>query len=143
MRTPLLFALAVLVAGCSTITPVAVHQGDVCFRCRRTIEDTKLAAEVIDGGLHAFKFRTPGCLAQYLADHNEEVRAIFVTDYTTGKLVPAATASFVNVEIDQNTGERDYVAFATPAGAESLAATHRTSPISWQQVVGRARQVGD
>lgn len=147
MKIPLTVVLAILATACSSVKPIAIHSGDACFRCRRPIVDTKLGVEIVDMAGRAFKFRTPGCLAQYLAEHPaehpEDLRAVFATDHATGKLIDANGASFVNVEIDRQTGERDYLAFALAADAARAADAHRTSSISWQQVLGRARQVDE
>ena len=54
---------AFLTPACSTISPVAIHDGDQCFRCRRPIVERTMAAELMDGNRFASKFRAPGCLA--------------------------------------------------------------------------------
>lgn len=139
MRTHLIVAITALAAACTSVKPIAVHSGDVCYRCRRTIVEPKLAAEIVDLSSRAFKFRSAGCLAQYLGEHREELRGVFVTDYKSGKLIQAGHASFVPAEIDRQTGERDYLAFANAADAAAGAATNHSSPIAWPDVLARAR----
>ena len=133
-----LSALAVFFAGaCSSVTPLPIHAGDLCFRCRRPIVDTRLAAQTIGGGL-ASNFRTPGCLAKYLADHPAEVNIVFVTDYASGKMLLAQSAVFVPT-LDRDNGERDYIAFRDHAAANTEAMARQTSPVLWIDVLGQAK----
>ena len=78
---------ALMTLSCGSISPIAIHDGDQCFRCRRPIIEKSMAAELMDGNSFGSKFRTSGCMAKYLADHPGETGITFVTDYSTGKLV--------------------------------------------------------
>jgi hypothetical protein len=137
-RFVLLGAASLLVLACSSIAPVKIHAGDQCFRCRRIIADTRLAAEQIQGGLTS-KYRAPGCMAKYLVAHPDEGGALFVTDYVTGKMIPPTEAIFVPVLLDRNTGEGDYQAYKTGADASAAALDLATTPVDWQTVLDRAR----
>jgi hypothetical protein len=86
--------------SCSSIAPVKVNAGDQCFRCRRTITDGRLAGETIDSSGFVSKVRAPGCMAKYLVQHPEETGVVFVTDYTTGKMIGPERALFVPVVLD-------------------------------------------
>jgi hypothetical protein len=130
---------AVALASCSTIAPVKVSVGDQCFRCRRSIQDARLAGEVIGGSGFVAKFRAPGCMAKYLAAHPEETGTVFVTDYTTGKMVRPDTALFVPVVLDGNTGERDYRAYRVKAAADEAAIDAKTVPYDWKAVLEKGR----
>ncbi len=129
---------ALLTVSCSSVRPVAIHDGDQCFRCRRPIIEKAMAAELMDGNL-ASKFRAPGCIAKYLADHPKETGTIFVTDFATGKWVSPDTALFVPIVMDRNTGESDYHAFASKADAAAAAADAHAAPIDWKTVLDKAR----
>lgn len=138
MKRTLLLGLVSLVAlSCSSIAPVRVNAGDQCFRCRRTISDTQVAGEILNGGL-ATKFRGPGCLAKYLADHRDETGVIFVTDFTTGRMFLAEQAFYVPVVVDGNTGETDYRAYKTKADAAAAAGALKTAAIDWNSVRAQA-----
>jgi hypothetical protein len=130
--------LLVAFGACSSIAPVAINTGDTCFRCRRPIIDTRLAAEGIDGTLVS-KFRTSGCIARYLADHPADASKVFVTDFTTGKLVPAQNAFYVET-LNRDNGEKDYIAFATRAAADAEAFSRRAQWLTWNAVTQRAAQ---
>jgi len=129
---------ALLVSACSSVTPFPIRTGDVCFRCRRVISDERLGAETVGGGL-ASKFRAPGCLARYLADHPNDTSAVFVTDYTSGKFVSAENAFFVQT-MDRNTGERDYIAYKDRAAAGAEAFSRRTSAVTWAAVLEQTKK---
>jgi hypothetical protein len=130
---------ALLALSCGgSIRPVAIHEGDQCFRCRRPIVEKATAAEMIDGTL-ASKFRAPGCMAKYLVEHPGETGTTFVTDFATGKWVRPDQASFVPVVVNPNTGETDYHAFLNKADADAAAAGSHTVAIDWKTVLEKAR----
>ena len=138
MRRFLLLGLVpVLALSCSSASPVRVNAGDQCFRCRRTIVDTQVAGEIVNGGL-VTKYRGPGCLAKYLAAHPDETGVLLVTDYATGKMLPAAKATFVSIVVDRNTGETDYRAYKLKADADAAARELHTSSVGWDAVLQQA-----
>jgi hypothetical protein len=133
----LIGAGALLTLSCSSVQPVAIHEGDQCFRCRRSIAERATAAELMDGTFPS-KFRAPGCMAKYLADHPGETGTTFVTDYATGKWVRSERALFVPVVVNRGTGESDYHAFLNKADADAAAAASHTVPIDWKTVIEKA-----
>ena len=142
MRVQALATLAVgalLAVSCGpAIKPVAIQDGDQCFRCRRPISEKAMAAEMIDGSFVS-KFRAPGCMAKYLADHPSETGAVFVTDFATGKWVRPEQAAFVPIVVNPNTGETDYHAFLNKADADAAAAGAHAAVVDWKTVLQKAR----
>jgi hypothetical protein len=138
VRVVILGLAPLVMLSCSAIAPVRINAGDQCFRCKRLITDTRLAAEQIQGGLTS-KYRAPGCMAKYLVAHPDEGGALFVTDYLSGKMIPPAEAIFVPVLLDRNTGETDYQAYKTGADASAAVLELKTRPVDWQTVLDRAR----
>jgi copper chaperone NosL len=135
-RAPFLIVL-LFVSACATTTPVPIRAGDICFHCRRTIADPALAAEVIAESQHAFKFASVGCLTEYLREHSsEDVRAIFVTDYTRGKMLPADDAYYVKMVVEPRTNAMDYAAFRSRENAVVFAQEHKQQVVEWEQVLG-------
>jgi hypothetical protein len=130
---------AFLTLSYSSVGPVAVHDGDWCFRCRRPIVEKAMAAELMDGNTFASKFRSSGCMAKYLVDHPDETGTTFVTDYATVKWVRPERALFVPVLLNRDTGEWDYRAFLQKADADAAADESHASPIDWKTVLERAR----
>lgn len=140
MMAPVVAALAVAAASCSTFAPVKVSAGDQCFRCRRIILDTRLAGEVINPNGFVSKFRAPGCMAKYLAAHPQETGAVYVTDYSTGKMINPESALFVPVLVNRDTGERDYRAYREQAEADAVAFEAHTLPYEWSAVMKAAAE---
>ena len=136
-RLVLLGAAPLLVLACGSVAPVKVNAGDQCFRCRRTIVDTRMAAETIDKFVS--RYRAPGCLAKAIVTHNDEGRTVYVTDYTTGTMFSPTKAFFVPVLLDRDTGERDYRAYRNKADADAAALEARTVPVDWNTVLDKAR----
>ncbi len=135
----LIVAVGVLAVGCSSVKPLPVIVGDRCFRCQRPIDDTKLAGEAIDEGGHAMKFRTPGCMAKYMAEHKGDTyKAIFVSDYSTGKFIPASKATFAKITINQASLEKDYAAFGSAAAAAEQGKKEGGSTLDWDGVLAAA-----
>ena len=130
---------ALLTLSCSSVRPVAIHDGDQCFRCRRPIVEKAMAAELMDGNRFVSKFRSSGCMAKYLADHPGETGTTFVTDYATGKWVRPEQALFVPILLNRDTGESDYYAFLRKADADAAAAESHTAPIDWNTVLEKVR----
>jgi hypothetical protein len=135
----LLMAGLVMVA-CSGMQPVQISAGDVCFRCRRIINEPRVAAEVIDKDGRAFKFRTAGCMAKFLkANPNEQFAGIFATDYATGRLVKVTAVKFVPTLIGEGRDQApDYVAYYADEGAADAARRANTTPVDWQKVLADA-----
>lgn len=138
MRALYAVVVIAIIAGCASISPAAVQVGDRCFNCRRTIGDLRLAAEVVDQLKTPRPFRTAGCLAKYLKAHpNQPVAAVFVTDYRTGRMLPADDAWFVPTTLKPEGGkttEADYLAFRS-RGDAATAGGGRPVLLRWAQVV--------
>jgi hypothetical protein len=130
--------ITVAAIACATIKPAKITAGDQCFRCRRTITDTNLAAERVTAFVE--KFRAPGCMAKYLVAHPDETGPIFVTDYGTGKMISPDQALFVPIVLDAITGETDYRAYHLKVEADQAAIVFHTVPVDWQTVLDRAKQ---
>lgn len=138
IRSVLVIGLIGLSASCTSISPVKVTAGEQCYRCRRTITDERMAGEMI-AGTFVSKFRAPGCMAKYLVEHPTEQGTLFVTDFTTGKMIDPQQAYFVSVIVNENTGERDYRAYRLKNVADLSAQEQKTTAIDWQSVLDRAR----
>ena len=123
------------VAGCSSVKPVAITAGEVCYRCQRVIEEPKMATELLDENGQARKFKTPACLATFLKDNPNEKAHIYVTDYVSGELFPVQTALFVRIKLAQGEKvERDFVAFKKLADAKAAAELNASNAVDWAAV---------
>jgi len=138
MKSPIVIAcaaLSTLVIACAGAGPVKIAAGDQCFRCRRIIVDERLGAETLGSSGLVSKFKAPGCMATYLAAHPPGSDSIWVTDYTTGKMIAPARAKFVPVTVNADTGERDFRAYLDARQADVAAADLRTTPTNWDGVL--------
>lgn len=136
----LIVAASLLALSCSSVQPLKIAAGDRCFRCSRSIEDVRLAGEIIDEAGHALKFRTAGCMAKYLAEHADHGwRGIWVTDYGSSKLVKASKATYARVLVDRNTNERDFAAFSSREAAEAMAKEQGGQILEWASVLAAAQ----
>jgi hypothetical protein len=139
-RLYLLLVGATLLA-CVSVQPAKIEAGDRCLRCRRPIQDLRLAGEVIDTMRAPFPFRTAGCLAKYVkANSGTQFAAIFVTDYKTGKMIQANDAWFTPVSLpvaESHAVESDYYAFRTQSEAAEFQADS-SKLLRWPQVVAAA-----
>jgi hypothetical protein len=135
----LLMAGLVMVA-CSGIQPAQISAGDVCFRCRRIINEPRVAAEVVDSDGRAFKFRTAGCMAKFLkANPSQEFAGIFATDYATGRLVKVTAVQFVPSMIGEGRDQAmDYVAYYAQEGAADAVRRANATPVTWEKVLADA-----
>ena len=135
-RAMLLMAGLVMVA-CSGLQPVQIAAGDVCFNCRKMINEPRVAAEVIDKDGRAYKFRTAGCMAKWLKKNPTEKPAeMFATDYATGRLVKVTAVKFVPTMMGEGRDRAlDYVAFYGDEGAVEAAQREKTQPVDWNGVL--------
>jgi hypothetical protein len=143
MRTCYALLIVAAIAGCTSIAPLKVQSGDTCYRCHRVIQDTKLAAEIMDHGdrfATSYPFRTAGCMAKYLkANPAGTSRTVYVTDYHTGYMLEAGEAWFVPLTLtsaDGKTVEHDFAAFGSRADANRF--RQDVSVKRWADVLAEA-----
>ena len=133
------FAFATLATmACSSVAPMKIAAGDQCFRCRRYISEERVATEAIDANRFVAKFRGPGCMAKYLVNHPDEKSTLYVTDFSTGKMMTPDAGFYVSQVVDRNTNETDYRAYRVKAEADAYAAQVHTTPIGWDAVLAQA-----
>jgi hypothetical protein len=133
------FAFATLTTmACSSVAPMKIAAGDQCFRCRRYISEERVATEAIDANRFVAKFRGPGCMAKYLVNHPDEKSTLYVTDFSTGKMMTPDAGFYVSEVVDRNTNETDYRAYRVKAEADAYAAQVHTTPIGWDAVLAQA-----
>jgi len=139
LRTAGLALLSVVVLSCGSVAPIKINAGDQCYRCHRYIHNDRVATETIDSNLFVSKFLGPGCMAKYLAAHPDQRPSIFVTDYTSGRMMAPQQAFYVPELVDRNTGEIEYRAYRQPAQAQEFAAEVDAIPITWDELLASAR----
>ena len=136
-----LLGLVVAFVACSPVRPAEVRSGDVCWRCKRSIQNVSLAAELVARNGLAYKFRTVHCLAAYLVEQpGEATGTLFVTDATTGRMIHATSATYVVTVIDEMTNERDFLAFGSRDAAAAVAAKDGLQTYDWAAVLDTGQQ---
>ena len=134
MRYAFSAILGLALLGCSGASPVAIQAGDKCANCDRIVTEPRFGAELVGTDGQTAKFHSPGCLADYLTAYKGGIKNIFVTDYDSGKLFAVQNALFVRDRIDENTGERDYLAFRSATAAGAYAREHSSDAVDWAAV---------
>lgn len=135
MRWVVPVAAGLALLACSSLQPLPIRSGEICYGCRQVIGEPKLASEMIDTSGHAFKFDTVECLARYVNDHpNEQLDGVFVADYKTGRLMKAADATYVKAAVDPRTMKKNYVAFRSSQDAAAFAKEQNATTVDWQAV---------
>ena len=134
MRYAFSAILGLALLGCSGADPVPIQAGDTCAHCDRIVSEPRLGAELVGTDGQISKFHSPGCLADYLTAYKGGIKDIFVTDYDSGKLFSVQTALFVRDRIDEETGERDYLAFRSATAAGTYAREHSSAAVDWAAV---------
>lgn len=137
-RMAIFGVVSLAMLSCSSVAPVKIAVGDQCFRCRRTIFNERVATETIATNGFVSKYRGPGCMAKYLVAHPDEKATIFVTDYSTGKMIPHDVAFYVKEVVDRNTGETDYRAYKEQTQANLAASELKTQYVRWAEVLEQA-----
>src|SRR3982751_3977937 len=140
MRTLFAFVNVAVVTAYASVTRVVARAGSRALRCRQPVNDLRVAGEIIDRLQAPFPFRTPGCLAKYVkATPIGEISAVFVTDFQSGRMIPAGDAWFVPAKLtaaDGRTLEADYIAYKSRSDADS--ARSGQPLLRWAQVVAEA-----
>jgi hypothetical protein len=134
MKTAAILALALVVCACGSFSSVPIKTGEVCAMCGQSITDVRFAAEAISPQGVVSKFRTTECLAKHVRRQPENVAAKFVTDFNTGRMIRPESATYVRTTINENTGEKAYVAFSSVKDAVELSKKTMESPIDWLRI---------
>jgi hypothetical protein len=145
MRAFAIVALSAVLAGCAVPKPTNIVLGEACERCKRPIDNAKIAAEQVASNGLGLKFRTPHCMATWIAQQKAPVDGHYwVTDYQKGKWVAADRAKYVRVIVNPNTMERDFIAFGDGAAAEAAATANKSTVVAWNDVLelGRTAPLG-
>jgi hypothetical protein len=131
-------ALAAFAAACSSLSPVPIKAGEICYRCRSVINEPKHAAEMISPGGLVSPFKSPDCIAKYVVEHPNDKSAVFVSDSETGRMLTPDRLFFVHTTNLDN-GKEDFLAFASEKAAVSAAVEHKTTAVKWTDVLQHAR----
>jgi nitrous oxide reductase accessory protein NosL len=131
--------VALLAAGCSSVSPLPIQAGDLCFNCRRPINDVTMAGEIITQTNQALKFKSAACMARYVKANPDLPKVVYVTDFKTGRFIKASSATFVPfVTVERYVKTTDYVAYYSKDVAAEFAKEQNSTLIGWDEVLKRA-----
>jgi copper chaperone NosL len=127
--------MAALLTACERAPRPLVAGVDACDFCRMTVSDIRFGGEIQSrtGRLHAFD--AVECLASFHLDaaDRDEVKAAWVSDFETGRLVPVDSAVFLQDSQLKSPMGRNLVAFA-PEHALRLTSSYDGRVITWEDV---------
>jgi len=139
MRTTAAVALAFLAVACSSLSPVAIKPGDMCDNCGAQITNVAIGAEALTVNGAPLRFDCPECMATYLTRHADAMAGLYVTDYDSGRLVRAETATFVRSDRKDKPSGRVHYAFADARRAAEFAKDNSSSAVDWLTIIRQAR----
>jgi copper chaperone NosL len=139
------FACLLLAAACADgpPRPASLQSGVPCARCRMTVLDRTLAAQIAAPGEEPRFFDDIGCLSGYLKDYGAPADArAYVADHSTGAWIDAAEAVYSRSESIPTPMDSHIIAYANDAarGADAGAKTARA--LSVEDVFGPAGPYG-
>lgn len=136
--------LLAVVVGCSSGPRPLLAGQDGCDFCRMMIADTRFGGELVTRTGRVHTFDSIECLASYVstADDTTGMRGIWVADYASKRLVPAATARYLLGGKMHSPMGRDIASFAPTVNADALRQTYQGEVISWQAVLALVRARG-
>jgi copper chaperone NosL len=139
MRTTAAVALAVVAVACSSLSPVSIKSGDVCDNCGTVITNVTVAAEAVTASGAPLRFGSPECMAKYLTRHADAMAGLYVTDYDSGRLVRAETATFVRGDRKDKPGASVRYAFTDARRASAFAKDNSSVAVDWLTIVRQVK----
>ena len=132
------------IVGCNSGPRPLMAGQDGCDFCRMMIADTRFGGELVTRTGRVHTFDSIECLASYVsaAGDTTGMRGIWVADFASKRLVPAATARYLLGGKMHSPMGRDIASFASTAGAEELRQTYQGEVITWQEVLALVRARG-
>ena len=111
---------------------------DECAYCRMTVSDPRFGAEIESRTGKISTFDSIECLASYYLDarDRDDVRGTWVTDYGTGRLMPADSAMYLVDSSIQSPMGRSMVAFQpSPSARDSLVVRFGGAWQTWDEIL--------
>ncbi|HMO33373.1 MAG TPA: nitrous oxide reductase accessory protein NosL [Lacibacter sp.] len=131
--------LIVLTAGCQTGSQPIRFGQDACHFCKMIITDQRFGAEVVSDKGKVFKFDDTHCLFRFLKSgqlSQAQVAGIYVVDYgQKEKLIPAATAFWLQGDAVRGPMGGTLAALETAAARESVNVQLKAKPLAWDEIV--------
>jgi copper chaperone NosL len=137
MLVPALALSLGFVAGCAAKERSLVVGDDSCEQCRMAVSDTRYGGQIITTRGRLRTFDSAECLAGYVAATGDSLQRarIFVADYETSAMVPAATAHFLRGGRLRSPMGRALTAFAADRDGGALVKEYGGVLLTWEQLL--------
>jgi nitrous oxidase accessory protein len=139
-----LAGLLLALSACSSAPRPLVQGTDACDYCRMSVSDVRFGGELQVKNGRIYTFDSIECLASFYLDaaDRDDVRGVWVADYSTSKLIAVDSAFFVQASRVQSPMGRSLIALAAPTSATQLA-QYGGRTLHWLDVVEfvRSQQV--
>jgi nitrous oxidase accessory protein len=118
-----LAGLVVALQACSAAPRPLVAGGDACDYCRMSVSDVRFGGELQVKNGRLYTFDSIECLASFYlgAAGRDDVRGVWVADYSASKLIAVDSAVFVQASLVQSPMGRSLIALAAPTSVTQLA----------------------
>ena len=134
--------LVLLACGRDGPRPLVVGQ-DACEFCRMTLSDLRFGGEIVTSTGRIRTFDSVECLAGFVAAAGDSLSAasVWVSDFTSSTLVPAADAHFLMGGSIHSPMGRQVASFRADSDTAALRGTYGGKLLTWTDIValGRSR----
>lgn len=140
-RSPVLtlsaLTLGLALAACQRGPRPLVAGTDACEFCRMTVSDVRFGAELVSRTGRVHTFDAVECLASFHldAEARDDVRGVFVSDFESGRLLPADSALFLRGGSLRSPMGRSLAAFAPDIGGAAIVQRYGGTVIRWADVL--------
>ena len=131
-----LLPMLALLGACGGSPRPLVAGEDACDFCRMTVSDTRFGGEVVTAKGRVHTFDSVECLASYVNALPDSTAAagVWVADYESSAMIPAARAHFVRGGSLHSPMGRDLAAFAERHDPAALTARYGGEVVTWAQI---------
>lgn len=130
-------ALGLAFAACQRGPRPLMAGTDACEFCRMTVSDVRFGAELVSRTGRVHTFDAVECLASFYldAEARDDVRGVFVSDFESGRLLPADSALFLRGGSLRSPMGRSLAAFAPDIGGAAIVRRYGGTVIRWADVL--------
>ncbi|HWP02400.1 MAG TPA: nitrous oxide reductase accessory protein NosL [Gemmatimonadaceae bacterium] len=127
---------AAWLAACRAGPRPLVPGTDSCDFCRMTIADVRFGGEIVTGTGRVYTFDSIECLASFYlqAERRDAFRGVWVSDYSTGVLIPVERAEFLAGSTIKSPMGRALLAVSRDS-LDALRQRFQAEPLSWANVL--------